>query len=737
MWAKLNLIVFYLTLSCVAQLTSLSSEKTLNCKVRQSSTSYECLVTAFETHEEAATISKIIAKHAQNKSNVDFTVLTIRGQTTSFIPKNIKNFFPNLERLEVKNSSLVSVSKDDFKGLIKLETLILDYNFIQNLSTNVFEDLTTLKTLRLSGNKLSELEHKVFSYNTELEIIALEDNKIASLHENQFANLHKLRKVYLKNNEIDDLREQTFANNLKLTTIDIRNNRLNKIGPELLKNLVELKNFEFQNNECIKKSYKTVEELSQIFHNYCLPPYFKNYVEKIEKLSTSEKALNETLMTCETNSQTLTEEKTRAEQEKESCVSENGTCESNRADCEVEKNAKESELEKASEGLKTASEKLEETFKTLTECRLSEEKCHNNNNSINETVAAALKKSAYCISQLDAMRDLTRLNNASIVELETELEIKSLEIIKLQNQLNAYKKNVLLSSSANSIGENCEQQNNELMEIKSKLTTTENKLKSAIAQLPACNSFLIVCSYHSGVGKSSKPEGYACKAKHISACQPGMKLTSVEGTHELYKSNMNVETLEVKDSIFHFPDDIFKHLPNLRVIRVNNSGLSSLKPKLTSSKLVELDIFENKFSEIPEKIFEGLENLESLILDRNDIQRLHSDSFAGLSWLKQLSLKDNMISDLPDGIFNELSSLTAISLNNNRLTSLSGELFVNNPNLQIVMFNENKDLQYIGGSLLNFSNSLKMAQFRGTCVGLLLNSSIEETKRNIQNNCKM
>lgn len=770
---KLIKVVILLSSSFFLASASFSNEKILNCKFREQ-TSYACLVSGLENHGESAIIAiNVIGNHVKNKSNLDVTVLTIKGQNLTFIPKKIENFFPGLQRFEVRNSSLVCVSRDNFKGFKKLETLILENNFIESLSPDVFEDLTSLKNLRLSGNKLSELEHKIFVNNIELEILTLDNNKIVSLHENQFASLLKLRQIYLNNNEVVELREQTFAKNSKLTTIDVSNNRLSIVGPELLKNLAELKKFDFQNNECIKKSYKTIDELSQIFYNNCLPPYFKNYDEKIQKLLADANALNETLKACEENSQTLTGEKEELEAEKDNCISDKTTCDEKLKESESEKGAKENELEETSEKLNKTSESLDVSSKNLSECRLSEKKCLESNNFINETVAAALKKSTFCIKQLDALRDLTKLNNATIDDLEAELGTKSLEIVKLQNRVNelrADKKkmqmqidelesqlktrsiglssesngNTLSSSTnpsvqkdpealnANTKRDSCEHHKNELTETKSKLIATEKRLKSALSQLPACNSFLIACSF----GKSSKPDGYACKAKHISACQPAMQLASVEGTHERFKSNMNVDILEVKDSIFHFPDDIFKQLPNLRVIEVSNSGLSTLQPKLKSTKLRELIIFDNKFSEIPERIFEGVENLEALFLDSNEIQRLYSGSLAGLARLTQLNLNNNLISDLPDGIFEGLSNLRGLSLNNNRLTFLSGELFSHNQNLEVVQFNDNTDLKSIGQNLLSFSKSLRIAQFRGTCIELSLSSGIEEIKRYLQINCK-
>lgn len=744
-----KLIKFIILLSAV-NLGSFSSLP-LVCKFRFQG-SYSCQAFGLENKQEDAIFSAISGTHERDKSNEDVTVLTIRNQNASFIPKDIANFFSKLQRYEVKNSSLVSVSKNNFENLTMIETLILENNVIEKLEAIVFEDLTILKNLRLSDNKLTELEHNLFSKNTKLEIISLYNNKIISLHEDQFASLLNLKEIYLQNNEIAELREQTFANNLKLTTIDMSHNRLVTIGPDVLKNLVELKKFDFYNNECIKKKYETIEELSLIFHSSCFPPYFKRYEEKIKTLEETQKSLIESLQVCgakldeeklsmteiRSELQTKSDEKESLESEKRECVDERDSCKASLDESETLKDKSLKALEKA--------------LKELGDCRLSEDKCLSKNSLFNETVAAALKKSSKCVTQLNAITDLVKLNNSTIDELETELETKRKQIKILQNEVNALtdKKKLQLqliepSSQSQTLNraanenittsvniENCEQQSNELKEAQNKLEMTEGKLKSALAQHSFCSSFLIACSFEmiSNVNK------YACKAKHISACQPGMKLTSVEGTHLRSKSNINVEDLEIKDSIFHFPENIFWHLPNLRTIIVSNSGLSSLQPKLKSLRLLELEVVDNKLVEIPENIFEGLKNLGSLLLDRNGIQVLHSDSFIGLSRLQQLSMNDNFISDLPENIFNELLSLSSISLNNNRLTSLSGELFKLSPKLEYVLFNDNQDLKLIGENLLDFSRNLKMAQFRGTCVGQSLKNTIDEIKKSIKINCK-
>lgn len=751
-------ILFLAILFHASNTFAIELEVVLNCKF-SSQRIYFCLAKGLENQDKNSVFSNVIGSHSKNMANEQVEGLLIKGQNVSFIPKNISKFFKKLERYEVKSSWLTSIERDDFKGLSDLDSLILDDNLLVELSPDVFNDLIGLKNLRLDGNKFTEFHYKTFSKIINLEVLRLENNQLTSIHEDLFAQLHKLKEIYLQNNKIHDLREQTFAKCSQLEVIDLSNNLLKTVGPEALKGLQKLKTHNFNNNECITKNYTTVEDLKEIFQTSCFPPYFTRFVKEIEAIKKSETSSKEKLSSCEKSLGKDKEALNSVTNDLKTANEEKSSCEENHEACKTEKNSIQETLDACNKERKLKDEQLLEVNANLTKCESIEKDFIKSLELTNKTVANAMKDVRECKLKTDLLSTALSLAHSRYDDLEKELQNKSKINPKIQptfettslkpninNNDSLEKKNVI---EKNQELEKLQEKLNESEKISAKLmeenkkfsekmkqaeqevTSLTKSLKKCMTQMTPCNNFFIGCSYQ----VVPRSEEYVCRAKHVSACQPGMKL-NLEGTHRFGKSNSNVNVLEIQDSIFHFTNDIFKHLPYLSKIQVKNGGLSTLEPRLESSSLRELEIELNSFRDIPNEIFSGVRNLHSLLLDKNAIEILYKDSFAGINHLKQLSLKDNRISELPQSVFDELTSLTHLSMVNNRLTVLNGNLLKFNTLLQVVKFDDNNDLKLIGTTLLDFSTSLRMIHFNGTCIGTRYYDNIREVKESIRLNCQ-
>jgi len=117
------------------------------------------------------------------------------------------------------------------------------------------------------------------------------------------------------------------------------------------------------------------------------------------------------------------------------------------------------------------------------------------------------------------------------------------------------------------------------------------------------------------------------------------------------------------------PAGLFKHLPNLRYVFLNQNNLTSL----------------------PSGLFSGLPNLEEIRLQYNNLSTVPRDIFQGFSSLKNIYLYGNNLTNLPEDLFSELSTLRVISLHNNDLTTMPADLFGGLPNL-IGIFVSNNNL---------------------------------------------
>ena len=108
------------------------------------------------------------------------------------------------------------------------------------------------------------------------------------------------------------------------------------------------------------------------------------------------------------------------------------------------------------------------------------------------------------------------------------------------------------------------------------------------------------------------------------------------------------------------------------MLGLSGNNLSSLPQGIFQglSNLQTLRLEENNLSSLPQGIFQGLSNLQSLQLYNNNLSSLPQGIFQGLSNLEELTLHNNNLSSLPQGIFQGLSNLRRLLLQNNNLSSL-------------------------------------------------------------------
>ena len=79
--------------------------------------------------------------------------------------------------------------------------------------------------------------------------------------------------------------------------------------------------------------------------------------------------------------------------------------------------------------------------------------------------------------------------------------------------------------------------------------------------------------------------------------------------------------------------------------------------------------------EIKSKDFHGMQNLELLYLNNNNLKSVPLDAFASLTKLIHISLDSNQIEELPNGIFEKNLQLEDIILSNNNIKYIGAELF--------------------------------------------------------------
>lgn len=85
---------------------------------------------------------------------------------------------------------------------------------------------------------------------------------------------------------------------------------------------------------------------------------------------------------------------------------------------------------------------------------------------------------------------------------------------------------------------------------------------------------------------------------------------------------------------------------------------------MSNSHLVLLDLSFNRISLLPPGAFDGLGNLDELLLNKNRLAQLPGRIFRDTKKLRRLALEENRLKELPNGIFENLTSLKELNMRN-------------------------------------------------------------------------
>ena len=145
------------------------------------------------------------------------------------LPDGVFNGLSNLNNLELWNNALTELPDGVFNGLSNLEYVTLGDNNLTELPDGVFNDLSSLRELYLSSNDLSELPDGVFDGLSNLERLNLYDNALTELPDGVFNDLSSLLSLSLNSNEVSALPDGTFDGLSNLYSLDLSNNPLTEL----------------------------------------------------------------------------------------------------------------------------------------------------------------------------------------------------------------------------------------------------------------------------------------------------------------------------------------------------------------------------------------------------------------------------------------------------------------------------------------------------------------------------
>jgi Leucine-rich repeat (LRR) protein len=136
----------------------------------------------------------------------------------------------NLKWLSFSHNRIEHLLAYQFKLLVKLEELYLNWNQIELIDNMSFYGLKSLKVLDLSNNRLTELPVDGFNELASLIRLDLSWNELEVIHSQMLAGLGQLEQLQCGFNKIKTVEQNSFAGLNKLRMLDLSHNKLEKLN---------------------------------------------------------------------------------------------------------------------------------------------------------------------------------------------------------------------------------------------------------------------------------------------------------------------------------------------------------------------------------------------------------------------------------------------------------------------------------------------------------------------------
>lgn len=115
--------------------------------------------------------------HQAGKWNKDVEAIAFNDVVVEYFPQILSDTFPNLTAIQLRKCGLKTITKQDLKGLDKLEMLWLPYNQVTFLPNDLFENTPRLRTVSFFDNWIENVDSKIFTpIKNNLEFCSFKDN---------------------------------------------------------------------------------------------------------------------------------------------------------------------------------------------------------------------------------------------------------------------------------------------------------------------------------------------------------------------------------------------------------------------------------------------------------------------------------------------------------------------------------------------------------------------------------
>lgn len=153
-------------------------------------------LTNFECYD--CGIEKIKDGAFDDWENVEY--FSIYDTIVDRLPNNVVYRMDRLKMFEFYGNDLKDIPKDFFPHSVV--SINFGHNSIRKLEKNQFNGLEKLETLLLDNNSIEKIDEKAFKYIEKLQILKLNNNKIGKLELKTFGDLGNLKELDLRGNAL-------------------------------------------------------------------------------------------------------------------------------------------------------------------------------------------------------------------------------------------------------------------------------------------------------------------------------------------------------------------------------------------------------------------------------------------------------------------------------------------------------------------------------------------------------
>jgi len=163
----------------------------------------------------------------KNDNELDATAITelsISNQESFFLPMNLANVFPKLQKLVITNSRMVSIDNIELSCLTTLSIIDFSNNQLRQIAVDDFSGLTELKELNLSNNRIAVIEFESFKGLVNLHKLILNENAIREFNTKLLLDLPSIKELHLKDNQLKSIKTHSLEMLNHLTLLDLTGN---------------------------------------------------------------------------------------------------------------------------------------------------------------------------------------------------------------------------------------------------------------------------------------------------------------------------------------------------------------------------------------------------------------------------------------------------------------------------------------------------------------------------------